>query len=156
MVECGEKWGDFMLMGEYHHNIDEKNRLIIPSKFRYELGEKFIVTRGLDGCLFVYPLDEWVQITNQLNTVPFTKKDARAFSRFFLSGATECEFDRQGRINIPAPLITYANLKKECVIIGVNDRLEIWSKDLWEKFFNDNEEALSDIAENLFESNVSM
>ena len=156
MVECGEKWGDFMLIGEYHHNIDEKNRLIIPSKFRYELGEKFIVTRGLDGCLFVYPLDEWVQITNQLNTLPFTKKDARAFSRFFLSGATECEFDRQGRINIPAPLITYANLKKECVIIGVNDRLEIWSKDLWEKFFNDNEEALSDIAENLFESNVSM
>ena len=156
MVECGEKWGDFMLMGEYHHNIDEKNRLIIPSKFRYELGEKFIVTRGLDGCLFVYPLNEWDKITNQLNTLSFTKKDARAFSRFFLSGATECEFDRQGRINIPTPLITYASLKKECVIIGVNDRLEIWSKDLWEKFFNDNEEALSDIAENLFESNVSM
>ena len=145
-----------MLMGEYHHNIDEKNRLIIPSKFRYELGEKFIVTRGLDGCLFVYPLNEWDKITNQLNTLPFTKKDARAFSRFFLSGATECEFDRQGRINIPTPLISYASLKKECVIIGVNDRLEIWSKDLWEKFFNDNEEALSDIAENLFESNVSM
>jgi len=156
VVECGEKWGDFMLMGEYHHNIDEKNRLIIPSKFRYELGEKFIVTRGLDGCLFVYPLNEWDKITNQLNTLPFTKKDARAFSRFFLSGATECEFDRQGRINIPTPLISYASLKKECVIIGVNDRLEIWSKDLWEKFFNDNEEALSDIAENLFESNVSM
>ena len=156
MVECGEKWGDFMLMGEYHHNIDEKNRLIIPSKFRYELGEKFIVTRGLDGCLFVYPLNEWDKITNQLNTLSFTKKDARAFSRFFLSGATECEFDRQGRINIPTPLISYASLKKECVIIGVNDRLEIWSKDLWEKFFNDNEEALSDIAENLFESNVSM
>jgi len=156
VVECGEKWGDFMLMGEYHHNIDEKNRLIIPSKFRYELGEKFIVTRGLDGCLFVYPLNEWDKITNQLNTLPFTKKDARAFSRFFLSGATECEFDRQGRINIPTPLISYASLKKECVIIGVNDRLEIWSKDLWEKFFNDNEEALSNIAENLFESNVSM
>ena len=156
MVICGEKWGDFMLMGEYHHNIDEKNRLIIPSKFRYELGSNFIVTRGLDGCLFVYPLNEWDKITNQLNTLSFTKKDARAFSRFFLSGATECEFDRQGRINIPTPLISYASLKKECVIIGVNDRLEIWSKDLWEKFFNDNEEALSDIAENLFESNVSM
>ena len=156
VVDCGEKWGDFMLMGEYHHNIDEKNRLIIPSKFRYELGEKFIVTRGLDGCLFVYPLNEWDKITNQLNTLSFTKKDARAFSRFFLSGATECEFDRQGRINIPTPLISYASLKKECVIIGVNDRLEIWSKNNWEKFFNDNEEALSDIAENLFESNVSM
>jgi len=156
VVNCGEKWGDFMLMGEYHHNIDEKNRLIIPSKFRYELGEKFIVTRGLDGCLFVYPLNEWDKITNQLNTLPFTKKDARAFSRFFLSGATECEFDRQGRINISTPLVNYANLEKECVIIGVNDRLEIWSKNNWEKFFNDNEEDLSDIAENLFESNVSM
>ena len=156
MVNCGEKWGDFMLMGEYHHNIDEKNRLIIPSKFRYELGSNFIVTRGLDGCLFVYPLNEWDKITEQLNTLPFTKKDARAFSRFFLSGATECEFDRQGRINISTPLVTYAKLEKECVIIGVNDRLEIWSKDSWEKFFNDNEKDLSNIAENLFESNVSM
>ncbi|MBE6153044.1 MAG: division/cell wall cluster transcriptional repressor MraZ [Firmicutes bacterium] len=140
-----------MLMGEYHHNVDEKNRLIIPSKFRYELGEKFIITRGLDGCLFVYPLTEWNKITEQLNSLPFTKKDARAFMRFFLSGATECEFDRQGRVNIASPLITYANIEKECVIIGVNDRLEIWSKTNWEKFFNDKQDDLSDIAENLFE-----
>ena len=119
-------------------------------------GEKFVVTRGLDGCLFVYPLNEWNKITEQLNTLPFTKKDARAFSRFFLSGATECEFDRQGRINISTPLVTYAKLEKECVIIGVNDRLEIWSKDNWVKFFNDNEEDLSDIAENLFERQVSI
>jgi len=138
-------------MGEYHHNVDEKNRLIIPSKFRYELGEKFIITRGLDGCLFVYPLTEWNKITEQLNSLPFTKKDARAFMRFFLSGATECEFDRQGRVNIASPLITYANIEKECVIIGVNDRLEIWSKTNWEKFFNDKQDDLSDIAENLFE-----
>jgi len=138
-------------MGEYHHNIDEKNRLIIPSKFRYELGEKFIITRGLDGCLFVYPLTEWDKITEKLNSLPFTKKDARAFNRFFLSGATECEFDRQGRVNISSPLVTYANLEKECVIIGVNDRLEIWSKNNWEKFFNDKQDDLSDIAENLFE-----
>jgi len=151
VVICGEKWGDFMLMGEYHHNVDEKNRLIIPSKFRYELGEKFIITRGLDGCLFVYPLTEWNKITEQLNSLPFTKKDARAFMRFFLSGATECEFDRQGRVNIASPLITYANIEKECVIIGVNDRLEIWSKTNWEKFFNDKQDDLSDIAENLFE-----
>ena len=151
MVICGEKWGDFMLMGEYRHNIDEKNRLIIPSKFRYELGEKFIITRGLDGCLFVYPLTEWDKITKQLNNLPFTKKDARAFNRFFLSGATECEFDRQGRVNISSPLVTYAALEKECVIIGVNDRLEIWSKTNWEKFFNDKQDDLSDIAENLFE-----
>lgn len=156
MVDCGEKWGDFMLMGEYHHNIDEKNRLIIPSKFRYELGEKFIVTRGLDGCLFVYPITEWNKIIEKLNSLPFTKKDARAFLRFFLSGATECEIDRQGRVGISAPLADYAGLKKECIVIGVNDRLEIWSKESWEQFFNQNQDNLSDIAENLFESNVGV
>ncbi len=156
MVECGEKWGEIMLMGEYHHNIDEKGRLIIPSKFRYELGETFIVTRGLDGCLFVYPMAEWNSIVEKLKTLPFTKKDARAFLRFFLSGASECTFDRQGRISIASPLIDYAQIKKECVVIGVNDRLEIWSKDNWEKFFNQNEKDMQDIAEDLFESNVSV
>ncbi|MDO5565000.1 MAG: division/cell wall cluster transcriptional repressor MraZ [Eubacteriales bacterium] len=140
-----------MLMGEFHHNIDEKNRLIIPAKFRYELGEKFIVTRGLDGCLFVYPNNEWTKIVDKLKTLPFTKKDARAFLRFFLSGATECEFDRQGRVCIPSPLTSYASLNKECVIIGVNDRLEIWSKNNWEQDFNKNQENLSDIAEDLFD-----
>ena len=157
MVECGEKWGEStMLMGEYHHNIDEKGRLIVPSKFRYELGEKFIVTRGLDGCLFVYSMEEWNKIVEKLKSLPFTKKDARAFLRFFLSGATECAFDRQGRISIASPLINYANIEKECVIIGVNDRLEIWSEKNWEKFFSQNAENLSDIAEDLFEVNVGI
>ena len=156
MVNSGEKWGDFMLMGEYHHNIDDKNRLTIPSKFRYELGEKFIVTRGLDGCLFVYPMDEWNKIIEKLQTLPFTKKDARAFLRFFLSGATECEFDRQGRINISTPLADYAGLKKECIVIGVNDRIEIWSKESWEQVLTLNQDNLSDIAENLFESNIGV
>ncbi len=156
MVECGEKWGVTMLMGEYHHNIDEKGRLTIPSKFRDELKENFIVTRGLDGCLFVYPMEEWNQIVNKLKTLPFTKKDARTFLRFFLSGACECTFDRQGRISIATPLIEYANIEKECIIIGVNDRLEIWSKNNWEKFFNQNENSMQDIAEDLFESNVGI
>ena len=156
MVECGEKWGVTMLMGEYHHNIDEKGRLTIPSKFRDELKENFIVTRGLDGCLFVYPMEEWNQIVNKLKTLPFTKKDARTFLRFFLSGASECTFDRQGRISIATPLIEYANIEKECIIIGVNDRLEIWSKNNWEKFFNQNENSMQDIAEDLFESNVGI
>ena len=89
-----------MLIGEYHHNIDEKGRLIIPAKFREDIGEKFIVTRGLDGCLFVYSLVEWEKIVSKLKLLPFTKKDARTFMRFFLSGATECEFDKQGRINL--------------------------------------------------------
>ena len=143
-----------MLMGEYRHSIDEKGRLIIPSKFRLELGDKFIVTKGLDGCLFVYPKNEWDSIASKLKVLPFTKKDARVFMRFFLSGATECEFDKQGRINITSPLAEYADLTKECVIIGVNDRLEIWSKNRFDDFFKGNEENLSDIAENLFNMEI--
>lgn len=150
VVDCGRKWGILMLMGEYHHNIDEKNRLVIPSKFRSEIGESFIVTRGLDKCLFVYSLVEWNKIVDKLKTLPFTQKDARNFTRFFLSGAAMCEFDRSGRVSITSPLIEYADITKECVIIGANDRLEIWSKESWDKFISDNEDQLSDIAENLF------
>ena len=143
-----------MLMGEYHHNIDEKGRLIIPAKFRNELGESFVVTRGLENCLFIYSLVEWEKIVTKLKTLPFTKKDARNFTRFFLSGATTLEFDKQGRINISSPLASYANLDKECVIVGVNDRLEIWAKDSWDGFLTDNQEGLSDIAENLFSNGI--
>lgn len=139
-----------MLMGEYHHNIDEKNRLIIPSKFREEIGTKFVITRGLENCLFIYSLVEWEKIVNNLKSLPFTKKDARNFTRFFLSGATECEFDRTGRICISSPLVSYAGLTKECVIIGANDRLEIWSSENWEDFFTTNSDNFADIAENLF------
>ena len=138
-------------MGEFHHNIDDKGRLIIPSKFRYELGEKFVVTRGLENCLFVYSLEEWAKIVSRLKTLPFTNKDARNFTRFFLSGAVECEFDRQGRINITSPLVSYAGLVKECIIIGVNDHLEIWDSKAFEEFMNDNSDIIEDIAENLFD-----
>ncbi len=158
MVHSGGQWlkvGDFMFMGEYHHTIDDKGRLIIPSKIRGELGEKFIITRGLDNCLFVYPRDEWDHIITKYKELPNTK-DARNFMRFFLSGATECEFDKQGRIKIPFPLMTTANLEKDCVIIGVNDRLEIWSKINWENFIINNEDSLSDIADNLFASNLNV
>ena len=141
-----------MLMGEFHHNIDDKGRLIIPSKFRYELGEKFVITRGLEKCLFVYSLTEWEKIVKRLRSLPFTNKDARNFTRFFLSGAAECEFDKQGRINITSSLVRYADLTKECVIIGANDRLEIWSEDSWCNFFEENEDGLADIAENLFKA----
>ena len=142
-----------MLMGEYHHNIDDKGRLILPSKFREDLGEEFVVTRGLEQCLFVYPINEWEKITGKLKTLPFTKKDARSFMRFFLSGATAAAFDKQGRINITSLLISYADIKKECVIIGVGDRLEIWAKEKWDSFYDTNKDDLSDIAENLFDSN---
>ena len=139
-----------MFMGEYHHSIDEKGRLIIPSKFRAELGESFVITRGLENCLFVYSLVEWNKIVDKLKSLPFTKKDARNFTRFFLSGATVCELDKQGRVNIQSSLQDFASLTKDCVIIGVNDRLEIWSKERWEGFYSENSENLSDIAENLF------
>lgn len=139
-----------MFMGEFHHNIDDKGRLVIPNKFRLELGERFIITRGLEKCLYAYSLTEWNNIVTKLKQLPFTKKDARTFIRSFFSGAAECEFDRQGRINITSPLVSYADLTKECVVIGANDRLEIWGKANWDNFFEENSEKLEDIAENLF------
>lgn len=153
VVDSGKKWGIIMLMGEFHHNIDEKGRIIIPSKFREELGNNFIITRGLEECLFIYSMENWNKITSKLNSLPFTKRDARSFTRFFLSGATAAEFDKQGRINITSPLVSYAELKKECVIIGVGDRLEIWSSEKWNNFYEENKENLSNIAENIFDSN---
>lgn len=143
-----------MLIGEFHHNIDDKGRLIVPSKFRSELGERFIITRGLDKCIFVYSLTEWNSIVKKLTSLSFTKKDARNFMRFFLSGATECEFDKQGRINITSPLVHYANLNRECVIIGVNERLEIWDKESFDNFFVENESKFSEISEHLFDKDL--
>ena len=139
-------------MGEYHHNIDDKGRLIIPAKFREELGQNFIVARGLEKCLYVYSEPEWNNLVAKLKTLPFTKKDVRIFTRSFFSGATECEFDKQGRINITSPLVSYAGLTSKCVIIGANDRLEIWAEDSWNNFFEENEDNLAEIAEHLFKS----
>ena len=137
-------------MGEFHHNIDEKGRLIVPAKFRSELGDKFILARGIEKCLYVYSETEWNNIVAKLKTLPFTKKVARTFTRSFFSGATECEFDRQGRINITSPLVGYADLQKECVVIGANDRIEIWSKANWDNFMTENADNLDEIAESLF------
>lgn len=140
-----------MLIGEYRHNIDDKGRLIIPSKFRDELGPEFILTRGLDGCLFIYSMDKWNNIISKLEKLPFTKKDARTFMRFFLSSATVCCLDKQGRININISLINYAKIQKECTIIGVNDRLEIWASEKLDDILNSNIDNFSEIAEGLFE-----
>ena len=156
MVDCGEKWGMKMFIGEYHHTIDDKGRIIIPAKFREELGSEFIITRGIENCLFVYSIDNWNKITNKLNSLPFTKKDARTFNRFFMSGATNVELDKQGRVNVTTPLIQYAELNKECVIIGTGDRLEIWSQESWNDFFNSTKDSMSDIAENLFNESVNL
>lgn len=154
MKHSGKKWGALiMLMGEFHHNIDDKFRLIIPSKFRNELGEKYVITKGLDHSLFVYSESEWNKLIEKLGTLEFTKKNVRAFERSFIGGASLNEFDKQGRINITSPLVHYANIKKECVIIGVNERLEIWAIEEFEKYMGENEENLDLISENLFSDN---
>ncbi|MBD7964392.1 MULTISPECIES: division/cell wall cluster transcriptional repressor MraZ [Fictibacillus] len=140
-----------MFMGEYQHSIDEKGRMIIPSKFRDELGTEFILTRGLDQCVFGYPLNEWKVIEEKLKSLPFTKKDARAFTRFFFSGAAECQLDKQGRVNIASPLRDYAKLEKDCVVIGVSNRIEIWSKSIWEEYFSKSEDSFGEIAESLMD-----
>lgn len=145
-----------MFIGEYHHTIDEKGRIIIPAKFREELGNNFIITRGIENCLFVYSKENWAKITDKLSSLPFTKKDARTFNRFFMSGATDVELDKQGRVNISKPLIDYASLLKDCVIIGTGDRLEVWSQESWESFFDSTKDSMSDIAENLFNESVNL
>lgn len=138
-----------MFMGEYHHTIDDKGRLTIPSKIREQLGSNFIVTRGMDKCLFVYKQEDWNQIIQKYKELPNTK-DARDFMRFFLSGANEQDFDKQGRINVASPLVNYAGLSKDCIIIGVNDHLEIWSEESWNQFLLEREDQFSEIADHLF------
>lgn len=123
-----------MFIGEYQHALDTKNRMIIPSKFREELGTSFVLTKGLDGCLYAYPLNEWDTIQNKMKALPFTNKDARAFTRFFFSGASEIETDKQGRALIPQNLIEYAGIAKEIVTIGVSTKIEIWSKEKWQDY----------------------
>ena len=138
-----------MFMGEYNHTIDAKGRLIIPSKFRETLGDEFVVTKGLDGCLFVYDNKEWSAFEEKLKSLPLTNKDARQFVRFFLAGATLAEVDKQGRILVPGPLREFAGLEKEVVLVGVASRVEIWSKARWEDAasYDDVEEIAEHMAE---------
>ncbi|GLY10582.1 division/cell wall cluster transcriptional repressor MraZ [Pseudobacillus badius] len=143
-----------MFMGEYHHHIDAKGRLIIPVKLRERLGETFVLTRGLDQCLFGYPLEEWQVLEEKLKALPLAKKDARAFMRFFFSGANDCELDKQGRVNIPTTLSNYAGLEKECVILGVSNRIEIWSRPIWEDYFKESQESFSEIAEKMIDFDI--
>ncbi|SNX52797.1 division/cell wall cluster transcriptional repressor MraZ [Thermoanaerobacterium sp. RBIITD] len=143
-----------MLMGQYDHTIDAKGRVIIPAKFREELGDKFVLTRGLDNCLFVYSLAEWSNIEMKLKSLPLNRKDARAFTRFFLAGATECEIDKQGRVLIPTNLREYAKIDKEVVIIGVSSRVEIWSKEVWNDYSNNVDISFEDVAEHLDDLNI--
>lgn len=142
-----------MFIGEYDHALDSKNRIIVPSKFREELGNKFILTKGLDGCLYAYPLGEWEILEQKLKKLPLTSKNARAFVRFFFSGANEIDMDKQGRSLIPQNLLEYAEIKKEIVSIGVSNRLEIWSKEKWEEYNNSNID-FDEIAEQMSELGI--
>lgn len=138
-----------MFIGEYQHTLDPKNRVIMPSKFREKLGDSFVMTKGLDNCLFVYSSEEWSIVEDKLKSLPMTNKDARAFVRFFFAGACECDLDKQGRIVMPTNLKDYAKIDKELVIIGVSTRIEIWSREEWNKFNNDANISYEDVAERM-------
>lgn len=152
-----QKWSDFpctddlrmvkvMFMGEYNHSIDTKGRIIVPAKFREQLGEEFVVTQGLDGCLFVYPNNEWESFVSELKNLPGSK-EARQLQRYFMAGAASIEVDKQGRILIPSKLREQAQLEKDIVFVGVLNKIEIWSKERWEA--NNTFDNMDDIAENM-------
>jgi MraZ protein len=143
-----------VFLGEYAHTIDNKGRLIIPSRFRDGLGERFVVTRGLDHCLFVYPNDEWQNLADKLKNLPLTKGDARAFARFLFSGASECELDKQGRILLVPGLRQYARIDKEIMVIGVSNRVEIWAAEEWLTYSATAEAAYEDIAEKIVDLGI--
>ena len=138
-----------MFMGEYNHTIDAKGRLIVPSKFREALGDTFVVTKGLDGCLFVYDNEEWQAFEEKLRSLPITNKEARQFARFFLAGAAEVEVDKQGRILVPNILREFAQISKDVVLIGVASRIEIWSRERFEGMasFEDMDEIAEHMAQ---------
>ena len=143
-----------MFIAEYSNSVDAKGRLIVPAKFREQLGEEFVVTKGLDGCLFVYPQEEWSNIEEKFREVPLTTKDARKFSRFFFAGAASCEIDKQGRILIPSVLRDFAELEKDVVLVGVLSRIEIWSKAKWEE--SNSYDDMDEIAEHMAELGLSI
>ncbi|MGB4695004.1 MAG: division/cell wall cluster transcriptional repressor MraZ [Bacilli bacterium] len=138
-----------MLIGEFHYNIDEKGRLFLPSELRTELGSEVVINRGIEKCLYVYPMEEWEKILQKLSTLSFTKKSNREFSRMFLSGAYKREIDAKGRINLDKNLIEYAGLQRECVIIGVGERLELWDKQEWERYYDERRHLLEEISEGI-------
>lgn len=138
-----------MLIGEYEHSLDVKGRLILPAKIREDMGDKFIVTKGLDGCLFGFSQNEWTNFEEKLKTLPLTNKNARDFVRFFLSGATKCEIDKQGRFLITSNLREYATLEKDAIIIGVGTRIEIWNREKWKSYNSDENISADEIAENM-------
>lgn len=141
-----------MFMGEYSHTIDAKGRVILPAKFRDELGSSFVVTRGLEGCLSVYTMEAWINLANGMKKLKASKENVRAFKRFLFGSAAEVEFDRQGRILIPGTLREYAQLKKDVTILGTGDKIEIWAQEAYEEYAAKIVLDMEEIAESLDES----
>lgn len=149
-----KKWGlvvESMLMGDYRHSLDSKNRIIIPSRFREELGDTFVVSVGLDGCLSIYTVEQWEKLLSNVISMPFTKTDVRLLTRHMTSNAITCEVDAQGRIQLPSKLVMAANLLKKCAIIGAADHVEIWSEERWDAYDLQASESFESIAESLTE-----
>ena len=145
-----------MFYGEYLHSMDRKGRLILPAKFR-EIAksnfiEKFFVTRGLDKCLFMFSEEEWRSQESKFKAISFTKQQARTFNRLYFSGAVEVLPDRQGRILLPQYLKDFAEIKREVVIVGVSNRVEIWAKDKWQEFYGGSRQSFEEIAEKLMDN----
>lgn len=140
-----------MFIGTYEHSIDDKGRLIIPSRFREGLGERFVMTKGLDSCLYIFPMAEWEEQRNYLRSLPMSRSSARAYTRLFFAGACEAELDKQGRVVIPPTLREYAGLERDVVVIGVDTRVEVWSRAVWEEYSRKAEESYEEIAERLIE-----
>jgi len=144
-----------MWYGEYTHILDDKDRFILPAKFREKIKalekKKFFITRGLDGCLFLIPQEAWEKLEDKLKALPFTKQQSRTFNRLYFSGASEIDIDTQGRVILPEYLKEFAQIKREVVIIGVADRIEVWSKGRWDKFYQESKKRFEEMAENLFE-----
>jgi len=143
-----------VLIGEYSHSLDVKGRLIMPAKLREDMGENFIITTGLDGCLFGFSMSEWQKFEDKLKTLPITNKNARNFVRFFLSGATECELDKQGRFLIPGKLREVASLDRDVTIIGAGTRIEIWNKEKWEEHNSEENLSIAEIEKNMEELGI--
>lgn len=131
-----------MFIGKYEHSIDAKNRIIVPAKYRDELGSSFVVTAGLDGCLYILPMESFEQLATDLKTLPLTDKDSRSLLRHLVANASVCEFDKQGRILLSAMQKAHAGIVKDAVFLGMIDKIEIWSKEAYET-----EESTSDISE---------
>ena len=138
-----------MFLGEYRHNLDYKGRIAVPKKFRNGLAGGAVLTKGLDGCLFLYPKPEWERLTSRLRELPITQADTRAFERYLFGGATEVAFDNLGRIKIPEYLLTYASLDKEAVVTGILERIEIWAQERWNKLAKKLESKGEEVAEKL-------